>query len=76
MNNVITITKNLSHWHAGSSYSFQQAGTGPIWLDDVQCVGSEQRLIDCLYTHSHNCSHFKDTGVRCCKFTNTFHACV
>ena len=42
-------------------------GTGPIWLDDVQCVGTEARLVDCPSTAigSHNCIHFEDASVRC-----------
>ena len=44
------------------------SGTGPINLDDVQCLGNEARLLDCshrLPTGTHNCSHFEDAGVRC-----------
>ena len=38
-----------------------------IWLDDVQCQGSETRLIDCPANAlgSHNCGHSEDAGVRC-----------
>ncbi len=42
-------------------------GAGQIWLDDVQCVGTETRLIDCpaLPLGQHNCVHAEDAGVRC-----------
>ena len=42
-------------------------GTGPILLDNLFCVGSEPRLVDCLANEigSHNCAHFEDAGVRC-----------
>ena len=42
-------------------------GIGQIWLDDVQCGGTETRLIDCPSSPlgNHNCDHFKDAGVRC-----------
>ena len=42
-------------------------GTGQIWLDDVQCVGNETRLIDCPANSlgAHNCVHFEDAGVDC-----------
>ena len=39
----------------------------PIWLDDVECVGLEQRLIDCPHNglENHNCDRFEDAGVTC-----------
>ena len=42
-------------------------GTGQIWLDDVRCVGTETRLIDCPASPigTHNCAHFEDAGVTC-----------
>ena len=42
-------------------------GTGQIWLDDVQCVGFEDRLIDCnhLPLGISNCGHHQDVSVSC-----------
>ncbi|XP_052271847.1 deleted in malignant brain tumors 1 protein-like [Dreissena polymorpha] len=42
-------------------------GTGPIWLDDVRCNGTESSLSYCRTTHwgEHNCGHGKDVGVDC-----------
>ena len=42
-------------------------GVGQIWLDNVQCTGTETRLIDCPANPigSHNCAHVEDAGVRC-----------
>ena len=48
-------------------------GTGPIWLDDVFCTGSESELLECPHNGigNHNCEHFEDASVRCSprKFT-------
>lgn len=42
-------------------------GTGSIWLDNVNCRGTELRLADCTASAigSHNCQHYEDAGVRC-----------
>ena len=52
---------------AGSYYWVLHNGVGQIWLDNVQCRGTETNLFSC--THSpvgtHNCVHSEDAGVRC-----------
>ncbi|XP_052561061.1 deleted in malignant brain tumors 1 protein-like isoform X5 [Tympanuchus pallidicinctus] len=42
-------------------------GTGPIWLDDVNCTGTEAALSECQakpWGH-HNCVHMEDASVEC-----------
>ena len=43
------------------------AGTGTIYLDNVECTGSETNLNDCSRSSSVSCfgSHSEDAGVRC-----------
>jgi len=42
-------------------------GNGSIFLDNVQCSGSEENLLSCPANPIgvHNCDHKKDAGVRC-----------
>ena len=42
-------------------------GSGVIWLDDVNCIGTEYSLTDCStgILRLQNCSHNQDAGVRC-----------
>ena len=42
-------------------------GGGPIFLDNVFCMGNETRLADCQHQGlaSHNCLHYEDAGVVC-----------
>ncbi|XP_056452107.1 deleted in malignant brain tumors 1 protein-like [Gadus chalcogrammus] len=42
-------------------------GTGPIWLDDVNCGGNEPSITDCEHQGfgSQNCKHIEDAGIIC-----------
>ncbi len=42
-------------------------GSGPIWMDDVYCRGSETTLKNCRSKGwaAHNCGHHQDAGVIC-----------
>ncbi len=62
------VCRQLGHSPMGAvatGLSFFGQGTDLIVLDDVNCVGTEARLLDCMYTSSHNCIHLEDAGVRC-----------
>ena len=80
--NIIIACKLLNSWHAyyksylkcvtsitGTALSFARfgEGSGPIWLDDVFCTGSESELLECPHNGigNHNCRHFEDASVRC-----------
>ena len=48
-------------------------GTGQIWLDEVGCLGTESRLIDCPANPlgQSDCGHSEDAGVMCTGTTCT-----
>ena len=49
-----------------SSGTFEK-GTGVIWLDNVECTGTESSLKDCPHRQwgRHNCQHNQDAGCEC-----------
>ena len=48
----------------GSRYG---AGSGEIWLDNVQCVGTETHIGSCFHNGwgVHDCSHREDVSITC-----------
>ena len=55
-----------------SAYSYECCaehgqGSGPIWLDNLACTGTEESLHDCPHNGigNHNCEHDEDAGVTC-----------
>ena len=71
------MTNLTAHTTLDSTYFTSERfgkGSGPVFIDYVNCTGSESRLWrssqrlhrDCLsYTHYYGCSHSGDVGVRC-----------
>jgi len=62
MHNVINLIAADARTQA-----FFGRGEGPIFLDDVDCNGTEPQLFDCTYpgVGIHNCFHSEDAGVVC-----------
>ena len=53
-------------WSYSSAYYGQ--GSGPIWLDNVYCTGSESIITSCGhlgFNVTRSCSHWEDAGVWC-----------
>ena len=62
---------NFYHSLLQPDHMFQSygAGTGPIYLSQLNCDGSEAKLLDCATfaqaTGIHTCDHMDDVGVHC-----------
>ena len=43
-------------------------GEGPIWMDNFQCSGDEESIVDCVRMQpwgEATCGHSQDAGVYC-----------
>ena len=41
------------------------AGSGQIYRNNLQCTGSELRLVDCPHSSTATCTHQDDAGLTC-----------
>ena len=69
LTDAAVVCRQLGWTGADSAYKTAHfgRGTGPIWLDDVQCRGNESRLDQCHHSGvgNHDCVHAEDAGVVC-----------
>ena len=60
---------------AAASYAAEFGrGSGPIFLDDIRCNGTESQLTNCanVGVGVHNCEHSEDAGVVCAGIMSGF----
>ena len=64
---VICTELGLGEALAAIPSAFYGQGSGQILLDDVNCVGNEGTIANCLHSglEFHNCSHKNDASVNC-----------
>ena len=41
------------------------AGSGPIFFDNIRCIGNETSIFNCPLQDYHDCSHFEDASAIC-----------
>ncbi|XP_071842198.1 uncharacterized protein [Apostichopus japonicus] len=65
--NVVCRQLGFSGAISVQSNAFYGGGEDPTNMDDVQCLGGEDRLADCVHVDSlnENCGHSEDAGVVC-----------
>jgi len=64
---ILTYNIVLNRRSGRSMHTHYGPGEGVIWMDNVQCVGSETDLASCEHNGwgQHNCRHYEDVSISC-----------
>ena len=65
---VVCKQLGLGTYGSSRNYAYYGQGSGPIWLDNVYCTGSESTITSCGhlgFNVTRSCSHREDAGVWC-----------
>ena len=69
MNDAAVVCKQLGCGSAvgAPKYGHFGKGSGPTWMNNVGCKGTESALSDCTHSgwRKHNCIYARDAGVMC-----------
>ncbi|XP_035675997.1 scavenger receptor class A member 5-like [Branchiostoma floridae] len=68
INDAHVVCRQLGYRGAAKArYDAVGAGSGPIWLDDLACGGTETNIGHCSHNGwgTHDCQHSEDAGVVC-----------
>ncbi|XP_078695030.1 scavenger receptor cysteine-rich domain-containing protein DMBT1-like [Branchiostoma floridae x Branchiostoma belcheri] len=75
LNEANVVCRELGFDLVGTYYynAYYGQGSGPIWMDDLNCYGSESSLQYCPHRGwgNHNCNHRDDVSVSCIASTTT-----
>ena len=72
--NAQVVCRQLGYGSSPASVDFNvPPGTGPILMDDVNCVNGQTNLLACSHSgfDNHNCVHKEDVGVTCTQPTKS-----
>ena len=65
--NADVLCRELGYTNASSSYSSSANMVGEVWMNNVQCQGTERSLLFCAHDgwKSHSCTNGRVAGVFC-----------
>ena len=63
-NDIVVLLTTGAIYHR---YAYYGQGSGPIFMSNVRCSGSETHLVNCSHSTSsaQYCSHYRNIGVEC-----------
>lgn len=66
------LNRDVYQWHRSYFYDYGGSGPGLIYMDNIDCSGSETHINNCAYKFAPVCSYFDAVAIICSEYSTFY----